>query len=209
MDDPSRSPDPFVRAIAERRRTLATESARLWTVLRAYATMPATVRRNAPVVSALNHYPFSEGTQCGCYACAEWDLRRSELIEAIRLVPKGHKWSICACTACRFVGRIHLNYLAATNTRDLLIETSFHARHHSPFGEQVMSWLEDELKDPRYTVNWRAQEMSRHPLDRWLRRCEEALGPVVSGAVFRDGMHAMDARVHFASSLVAEGAIAA
>lgn len=176
-------------------------------MLAAYALRPISDAVVLPVVPAVQHYPLTEGAECGCAICSEWDMRRGEFISAARLVPRAHKWSTCCCGICRFVGRIHLNFLAATNTRDLLIETSYHARHHSPFGERVMEWLHAELANPRYTVNWRAQEMSRYPMEWWFRRCEAVLGPVVSGAVFRDGMHVVDARVHFASSLAADGEV--
>jgi hypothetical protein len=146
-----------------------------------------------------------EGSTCGCETCAEWDLRRSEFISVVKFVPKGHKWSTCSCSICRFIGRIQLNFLAATNRRDLLIETSYHAEYHSQHGTMVMAWLEQELKAPRYTVNWCAQEMSRYPLEWWLRRCEATLSPIVSGVVFKTGMLVSDLPVHFASSLMAVG----
>ena len=209
MADPAASSDPVVREVARRYAVLAAEAAALDRVLAAYASVSPREIPQAPTVSALEHYPFSEGAECGCGTCAEWTLRRGEFIDASRIIPKGHKWSTCTCVPCRFVGRIHLNYLAATNTRDLLIETSFHARYHSPFGAQVMEWLDVELRKPSYTLNWRAQEMSRFPLEWWLRRCEAALGPVVSGEVFGSNMGVDRLPAHFASSLLADGALSA
>jgi hypothetical protein len=209
MRDPLSSLDPAVRAIAERYATLAREAARLDSALSAYAARPgAACSPPKPPVAATEHYHFTEGAECSCATCVEWDMRRAELVDALSLVPDAHKWSTCACGVCRFVGRIHLNFLAATNTRDLLISMSFHATYHSPFSVQVMQWLEREMSESRYTLNWRAQEMSRVPVERWLRRCEAELGPVVSGAVFRETMHVNDAYVHFASSLAADGYLA-
>lgn len=207
MHDASSSLDAVVRTTAKRYMSLAAEAARLDMILAGYASRPTCEATVIPAVPAVQHYPLTEGAECGCGICAEWDMRRDEFVAAARLVPKAHKWSTCGCGTCRFVGRIHLNFLAATNTRDLLIETSYHARHHSPFGEQVMQWLSQELANPKYTVNWRAQEMSRYPMEWWFRRCEAVLGPVVSGAVFRDGMHVVDAQVYFASSLAADGEV--
>jgi len=207
MYNPGLSVDPVVGNVVSRYHMLVVEAAKLDSILKAYADRPVAVAEPLPIVPAVQHYPFTEGNECGCAICVEWDMRRDESISAAKLVPKGHKWSTCGCGACRFVGRIHLNFLAATNTRDLLIETSYHAHHHSPFGEKVMTWLGQELTNPRYTVNWRAQEMSRYPMEWWFRRCEAALGPIVSGAVFRDGMHVVDARVHFASSLAVDGEV--
>lgn len=208
MPDPMLSSDATIGRLARRHVSLLAEATRLDVILATYASRPEHAPSVFPVVSALDHYPMSEGAECGCDTCAEWGMRREEFIRVTRLVPKGHKWSTCACGTCRFVGRIQLNFLAATNRRDLLIETSFHARYHSPFGVHVMAWLETEMTNPRYTVNWCAQEMNRYPLEWWLRRCENAVGPVVSGIVFRDAMHVTDARVHFGSSLVADGYLA-
>lgn len=196
-----------VSSIKRRKDILAKEAARLDLVIAAYATQ-AKPTNEMPVLPAVQHYYLTEGAECGCPICTEWDVRRTEFINAGSLIPKGHKWSTCSCSICRFVGRIHLNFLASTNTRDLLIETSYHAQHHSPFGDRVMQWLAIELTDPRYTVNWRAQEMSRYPLEWWFKRCESVLGPQVSGAVFRDGMHKVDMYVHFSSSLMADGEMA-
>jgi hypothetical protein len=207
MHDPLTSTDPVVRDVVARYRTLVDEAARLNSILAAYASRPVSEAMALPVVPAVQHYPLTEGAECGCTICTEWDMRRDEFVAAAKLVPKNHKWSTCGCGICRFIGRIHLNFLAATNTRDLLIETSYHAHHHSPFGEEVMAWLVQELANPKYTVNWRAQEMSRYPMEWWFRRCEAMLGPVVSGAVFRDGMHMTATQVHFASSLAADGEI--
>jgi len=198
-----------VREVARRHAALVAEASALDRVLTAYAAASPRELPRVPTVSALDHYPFSEGAECGCDTCMEWMLRRSEFIDASRLIPKGHKWSTCTCVPCRFVGRIHLNHLAATNTRDLLIGMSYHARHHSPFGRQVMEWLEVELRKPAYTVNWRAQEMSRFPLEWWFRRCEATLGPVVSGEVFGSNMGVDQLPVHFMSSLLADGALSA
>lgn len=208
MLDPSLSRDTVIRAAAARREALDREAVELDGVLAAYTARPTCEPRFIASVAALQHYSMTEGTHCGCDTCVEWNTRRDEFIRASKLVPIGHRWSTCGCGICRFVGRIQLNFLAATNTRDLLIEISYHATHHSPFGTQVMRWLERELMDPMYTVNWRAQEMNRYPLERWLRRCESVLGPYVSGVVFGANMAVEHLPVHFASSLVAEGSYA-
>jgi hypothetical protein len=202
LDD---NPDAVMRSIAQRFRSLTSEAAILDFALSMYAKRNVGIEKNPDAVPLLEHYMFTDYANCGCSVCTEWASRREEMVRALELVPKGHKWSTCSCDVCRFVGRIHLNNLAAENTRNLLIETSFHARYHSPFGEQVMQWLTVELTDPRYTLNWRAQEMSRVSLDKWFGKCQASLGPIVSGAVFRDDMHMQDVRVHFGSSLVADG----
>lgn len=145
-----------------------------------------------------------DAPDCGCATCMEWEMRRAEFVATTSLVPKGHKWTVCACPACRFVGRIQLNYLAATNRRDLLIEMSYHARHHSSHPDIVMAWLDKEMRRPDYTVNWCAQEMSRFPVERWMKRCEMAVSGVVSGAVFRASAMTTDFLVSIGSSLVAE-----
>lgn len=147
------------------------------------------------------HYAFLDAHECGCPTCHDWEIRRAEFVAAIKLVPKGHKWTICGCQACRFVGRIQLNYLAATNRRDLLIEMAFHSRYHSRHGDLVMAWTEKELANPAYTVNWCAQEMSRFPMERWLKRCEMAVSGLVSGAVFVDAAGVTEARSYMASTL--------
>jgi hypothetical protein len=203
LPDPLDSPDPAVRYIAERRAYLLEEINRLGRSLVAYAKNVPEVDSRPPV-SLQDHYAFLDAPECGCATCRDWELRRAEFVTASKLVPKGHKWTICGCHACRFVGRIQLNYLAATNRRDLVIEMSFHARYHSRHGGLVMSWVEREMQNPVYTVNWCAQEMSRFPMERWLKRCEMAVSGVVSGAVFIDAAGVTEATSYMASTLNAE-----
>lgn len=137
--------------------------------------------------SALSHSSMLDDGDCGCAVCAEWRRRRTECDAAMRVVPEGHQWSICACGACRFAGRMHLNFIAAANVRDLMIEVAFHANWHSRHGEAVMRWFEGELRSPRYTTRWCAYEIGRRPVGEWLALCERALSPVLSGAVFAAG----------------------
>lgn len=200
LPDPSMSPDPVIRRVSRRRDILRRELDALAALIGTY-TSCIQVRDGRPSMSLLEHYSMLDAPECGCVTCMEWELRRSEFVEALPFVPKGHKWTICACPDCRFVGRIQLNYLAAANRRDLLIEMSFHARHHSTHGRLVMAWMEKELTNPAYTVNWCAQEMSRFPVERWIKRCEMAVSGVVSGAVFVAAAGRMDFTVHTASSL--------
>ena len=209
MPDPMSSPDPVVRSAAERRDALDREAGILDRVLAAYVSCDYEPSVPVPEVSPLEHYMFTEGASCGCAICVEWKTRHLEFVSSSKLVPKGHRWSTCTCDACRFVGRMHLNALAAANRRDLLIETSFHARYHSLHGSLVMDWVRGEIAKPAYTDNWCAQEMGRYPLERWFRKCQAAIGPVVSGEVFRGGAMSVDAMVHFASSLSADGYLAA
>jgi hypothetical protein len=204
MLDPLASQDPIVRAAAEKRLRLAAEASILDTVLAAYAGITVTQMTEHPAISALEHYSIWD-TNCGCKTCSEWSRRQAEFNAVKRMVPKDHNYSTCSCPICRVVGRIQLNALAAANCRDLLIEISFHAEHHSPYGALVMRWLDQEMALPRYTVNWCAQEMSRYTMGWWLSRIENALSPQVSGAVFKNGMHTTDLQVHFGSSLNAMG----
>jgi len=156
-----------------------------------------------PPVSPLEHYSMLDA-ECGCSTCMDWETRRAEFVEAVTLVPKGHKWTICACPDCRFVGRIQLNYLAATNRRDLMIEMSFHARYHSRHGREVMAWLDQEMRNPSYTTNWLAQELSRFPVERWIKRCEMAVSGFVSGAVFSASAGVTHLTSYLGSTLGAE-----
>ena len=159
--------------------------------------------RLLPAVTGLEHYSMLDEESCGCGTCSDWHQRRGEFIACARLVPKGHKWSTCSCHVCRFIGRIQLNFLAATNRRDLLIAVSFHAQYHSRHGGKVMEWLAIEMRRATYTTNWCAQEMSRYPVEWWLRRCETQLSPFVKGSVFQDSTTTLDLQVHFPSSLEA------
>ena len=209
IPDPRSSPDSVVRTMAERRDTLVKEVNVIDAILAVYASRPYVMPLSAaPEVPPLEHYTFTEGASCGCAICVEWKTRHLEFVSSSKLVPKGHRWSTCTCDACRFVGRMHLNALAAANRRDLLIEASFHARYHSPHGDLVMGWVRDEIAKPNYTDNWCAQEMGRYPLEWWFRKCQASIGPVVSGEVFRDGMMSIDATVSFASSLAVDGFLA-
>lgn len=184
---PADSPDAAVRAVLVRRDGLAAEVVRIDAALEAYAA--AFVARPAgPVVPLIRHFAMTDGTACGCGVCSEWRSRQDELAAALRLVPDGHRWSVCACADCRFVGRLQFNYRAASNLRDSLIEVAYHARFGSEHGEKVMEWFERERLRPKYTVEWCAYELGRRPVDEWLDLCESALAPVVSGAVFARGM---------------------
>lgn len=192
------SPDGRIVALAAKRARLVEEAARLDQVLDAYALAPSRLPTFAePAVSLLRHYAMTDKSLCGCGVCAEWRQRRGELVSALRFVPEGHRWSVCACRDCRFAGRIQLNYVAASNVRDLLIEVSYHANFHSRHGDRVMRWLEGELSLPRYTVDWCAYELGRRPVDEWLTLCERALSPVVSGIVFTPGDGEPDEPVAF------------
>lgn len=166
---------------------LRRESARLDELLAEYAAAAPPEPVRMPVVAALHHYAMSDRTACGCGTCLEWRGRLDELVSALRFVPEGHRWSICGCPYCRFVGRIQLNYIAASNVRDLFIEVSYHANYHSRHGEKIMAWLEEELRRPRYTVDWCAYELGRRPVDEWLTLAEAALSGAVSGVVFSPG----------------------
>jgi len=195
MENPLYSPDPAVRRLAVRLETLRAEVRAPDLVLSAYAEASGA---DAPMVygaplDPLAHYGISDRTACGCSICVDWRLRAWELSEAMRFVPEGHRWSICACSDCRFAGRMHLNYIAAANVRDLLIGVAFHASYHSRHGERIMQWFTAELAQPKYTVDWCAYELGRRPLDEWLDRCETELTRVVSGAVFVAGQGRRDA----------------
>lgn len=196
------SADPVIGYLARRREALAVEAIRLDLALIGYASQIRVMRR-PPVVTGLEHFSMLDEETCGCGTCVEWHRRRTEFISCARLVPRGHKWSTCSCHVCRFIGRIQLNFLAATNRRDLLIAVSFHARHHSRHGERVMAWLAQEMQQPAYTLNWCAQEMSRYPVEWWLRRCEAQIGRFVSGPVFQDSTTTLDFQMHFPSTLMA------
>lgn len=202
--DPRFSPDPAMRRIADYYETKVAELNELAKSIIAYGTYIKPVEPRMPV-SPLEHYGMLDEEKCGCTTCVDWDQRRNELIEVIRLVPKGHVYTTCDCPDCRFVGRIQLNFRAADNRRDLLIEMAFHARYHSIHGSLIMEWLERELQSPVYTLNWCAQEMPRFPVERWIKRCEGALHAVVSGAVFRAAAgHAVDYIAEIRSTLSAE-----
>lgn len=198
------SPDPAVRRIAEHYEDKVTELNNLARFILAYGECIKPVEPRMPV-SPLEHYAMLDEEKCGCLTCLDWEQRRKEFIEVIDLVPKGHVYTTCDCPDCRFVGRIQLNFRAADNRRDLLIEMSFHARYHSTYGTLIMQWLDHELQSPVYTLNWCAQEMSRFPVERWIKRCEVALRMVVSGAVFRVAAgHAVDYIAEIRSTLNAE-----
>ena len=182
------SPDPRVCAVSGRFERLHAEVVHVGAMLGAYAsTMACDDGRAVLRVAPLRHHAMLDDEACGCAVCADWALRRSELARAMRLVPKGHLWSICACPDCRFVGRMQLNYVAAANLRDLMIEVAFHATYHSRHGERIMAWFEAEVAGPRYTTRWCAYELGRRSVEEWLARCERELAPVLSGAVFVAG----------------------
>jgi hypothetical protein len=205
MADPFASPDPTVRAFAEKRRRLTCEAVALDTVLAGYNGVVVPPQPNHPVISALEHYSIWD-ENCGCRTCREWAIRQSEFKAVEKLIPKDHTYSTCSCSVCRVIGRIQINQLAADNCRNLLIEVSYHA-HHSSHGRLIMTWLEQEMTLPRYTINWCAQELSRYPVEYWVRRIENALGSVVSGKVFNHDIHSIDAEVYFPSSLTAQGSL--
>lgn len=197
---PDASPDPAVRLLAQRRDSLLAEMDRLRRSLIGYASGVRAPESRA-AMSPLDHYAMLDSPDCGCATCVEWEQRRAEFIAATRIVPKGHKWTVCGCPECRFVGRIQMNYLAATNRRDLLIEVAYHARHHSAHPELVMRWLEKEMNRSEYTINWCAQEMGRYPMEWWLRRCETVCSGAVSGAIWRNSTMVTDLEVHIPSTL--------
>lgn len=188
--------DPIVSGLAVRWFALRREAEQIDSVLNAYtAGSASSAVRTLPLPMApLDHATMLDTDDaCGCAVCVEWARRREELARAMRLVPAGHRWSVCACPDCRFVGRLQLNYVATANLRDLMIEVAFHARHHSRHGEKIMEWFVNEVAGPRYTVAWCAYEIGRRPIDEWLDRCEQALSPVLSGAVFAMGEGKHDA----------------
>ena len=195
MDNPLHSPDPTIRSLAQRLESLRAEVQGPSLVLAAYAAVHG---EKTPVAMAaplepLAHRGISDRTACGCLVCIDWRQRAWELSEAMRFVPEGHRWSICACADCRFAGRMHLNYIAAANVRDLLIGVAFHASYHSRHGKRIMDWFAVELAQPKYTVDWCAYELGRRPLDEWLDRCEMELAPLVSGTIFAVGEGRRDA----------------
>lgn len=179
------SPDPVVSAAAARLERLTGETAMLDAILAQYASAMAAVPCRWPVPRPLvGHYPLLDSDACGCPVCVDWTLRRHELRRAEELVPCDHRYHICDCTTCYFVKRVWLGLKAAENRRDLLIGASFHAKYHSGFGDRVMEWFVGDLKG--FTdVNWWALEGGRYPVAWWLKRCESALSPVVSGPVFK------------------------
>jgi hypothetical protein len=182
--DPAESPDPVIREAAARRERYRAEIERLDALLGAYAARMRQAQEAFPV-APLEHSTMLDDGNCGCSVCSEWTERREEFVTALGLLPDGHKWSTCSCPQCRFIALAHTNFLAAANKRDLTIEVAYHAKNHSKHGLLVMAWLEKDLTNPRYTTRWCAHHMGQHPVHSWLLRCEAALGPVVSGAVFR------------------------
>lgn len=203
MFDETASSDLVIQCLVDRRDELKTGLATISEKLHGYVRQ-LTVVVARPAISPQEHYNMLDEGICGCGVCVDWDMRREEFTRAIKLIPKGHKWTVCACDLCRFVGRFQLNLLAAANRRELLIEMSFHARYHSYHGGLVMNWLEVELRNPSYTPNWCAQEMSRYPMERWLQRCEMAVSGVVGGPVFVTSARMTDAVANVGSSLSAE-----
>lgn len=203
MPDEVVSSDLVVQRIAGRRDELKAEAAGLAERLRSYARQ-IVVAVDRPAISPQEHYNMLDEENCGCGICVDWEARRKEFNRVIKLIPRGHKWTVCACDMCRFVGRFQLNLLAAANRRELLIEMSFHARFHSHHGGLVMGWLDKEMRNPTYTINWCAQEMSRYPMERWLQRCETAVSGIAGGPVFITSARMTDAIANVGSSLAAE-----
>lgn len=197
------SSDLVIQHLVHRRDELKTDLTAIGEHLKGYVRQ-IRVAIARPAVSPQEHYNMLDEGICGCAVCVDWDARRTEFTRATRLIPQGHKWTVCACDLCRFVGRFQLNLLAAANRRELLIEMSFHARYHSHHGKLVMTWLAAEMRNPSYTMNWCAQEMSRYPMERWLQRCETAVSGVVGGPVFVTSARMTDAIANIGSSLSAE-----
>ena len=181
---PTESPDLRIRALARKREWLGVQLARVTQLLCTYASVQPKEQPRHAEVDALDHASIMENGMCGCEVCVEWRTRREEFKSALEFVPQGHRWSICACPACRFVGQMHVNFTAATNKRDLLIEMAFHATYHTMHSREVMGWLHQEMKNPRYTPDWCAYEIGRRPMEVWLEACETALSPMLSGTVF-------------------------
>lgn len=197
------SSDSAIQYFVNKREALKSEMKVLADRLQSYARQ-IIVAVERPAISPQEHYNMLDEEICGCGTCVDWDRRRKEFSRVIKLIPKGHKWTVCACSLCRFVGRFQLNLLAAANRRELLIEMSFHARFHSHHGGLVMNWLRVEMQNPTYTLNWCAQEMSRYPMERWLQRCEMAVSGVAGGPVFVASARMTDAVANVGSSLAAE-----
>lgn len=197
------SDDTAIRCLADKRTALDGSLLATGLRLQAYAKL-VMAPISQPMISPQEHYNMLDQANCGCVACTDWDLRRKEFYRATKLIPKGHKWTVCACGLCRFVGRFQLNLLAAANRRELMIEMSFHARYHSRHGGLVMDWLAREMTNPTYTVNWCAQEMSRYPMERWLQRCEMAVSGVAGGPIWVTSTMVTDMYTPFGSSLLAD-----
>lgn len=204
MLDPAQSQDDTIRYLLAQYAQLNSAFTEMSGYIQAYSERVEPPPMRGPAISLQEHYSMLDQEDCGCQVCAEWTQRREEFIRATRSIPKGHKWSVCACGDCRFVGRFQLNLLAAANRRELLIEMSFHARYHSRHGAQVMAWITQELKGSSYTDNWCAQEMNRFPMERWLQRCEHAVSGAISGAVFIASAGVTDLFTPFSSSLTAD-----
>jgi hypothetical protein len=205
MHSPEQSPDTAIQYLIKQYRDLRVNFEQLSACVMEYgARPPEPVAEPRPTVSLQEHYSMLDQEDCGCAICMDWARRRGEFLRATKNIPDGHKWSICACNDCRFVGRFRLNLLAAANRRELLIEMSFHARFHSRHGAQVMDWIIKEMAKPGYTDNWCAQEMNRLPMERWLQRCENAVSGAVSGAVFVNSTMMTDMVTPFNSSLTAD-----
>ena len=183
MIDPLHSQDPVIRHMAVQRAKAVKEAEWIDSILDMYVmcVQPTPVR---PEARPIEHYGMLDTQTCGCDVCSEWLTRRAELVAALPLMPQGHKWSLCSCGTCRFIATVHVGFLAAVNRRDLLIETAYHARHSTRHGEAVMGWLAGKLALTRNDTKWSAQELSRKPMEHWLRECEAVVGPQVSGAVF-------------------------
>jgi hypothetical protein len=197
------SQDPVIQQIAIRQQALLDDQVRCMQHLVAYTNqIQPDVKQ--PEISPLEHYSMLDQEGCGCQTCIDWARRREEFVTVKALVPAGHRWTICDCPMCRFVGRFQLNLLAVANRRELLIEMSFHAYYHSRHGDLVMAWLAQEMAKPSYTINWCAQEMSRYPMERWMKRCETAVSGTISGAVFTNSTMVTDMVVNLGSSLMAE-----
>lgn len=204
VSDMRESSDPVIQTIAYRLDCIREIIKINYDWLKDYASQTFRTLSPRVVISPQEHYNMLDQEECGCSTCIDWDLRREEFMRAVKLIPKGHKWTVCSCDSCRFVGRFHLNFLAASNRRELLIEMSFHAKYHSRHGNLIMAWLSEEMKNPSYTDNWMAQELNRYPMERWIKRCEMAVSGVASGKVFVTSTMVTDMITVFGSSLNAD-----
>jgi hypothetical protein len=168
-----------------RREILRFEAARLDRLLTINAKQAADDESSQnPVLALLDHHSVTEQTECACTLCLEWTSRRSDLKRILNFQPQGHRWSICDCRDCQIIRDMHTNYMAATNKRDLFIELSFYATHHTKKPEAVMTWFNQEFKKPNYSAKWCAHKINQIPMSFWLQKCENALSGMFSGRVF-------------------------
>lgn len=173
--------DAVVRAAVEKRQALLDEKTRLDGMLLAYSMSIVSGAGELPTPPG-SHYNMVDEI-CGCALCVDYSRRRNE-VNRVSDLTTGHPRD-CACRECRTAGKLQTGFRAATNRLDLLVEMSFHAVFHSHHQDQVLSWTQQELDRPDITMNWWAIEGGQAPMASWIRRCEKALSPIVSGVVFR------------------------